>query len=271
MAADRLFHARTANVYEAEEVARHAQAAFDASHNEATARDSAIADARKHMEEIQSHAPTPPVASGCVAKGTVKTKKGGAQAWSGSCAADNVNAKTYAEAQAAYNAEVTAARAAVAKAEATPAVDVKALEAAAKEAKVGVAKAKDHSTMHRAAASWFGVSIADLTEGQYEQFSRWCMIAIAASVSTVTMFAAFISNLPTRDGRGGRLARAIRARLAAKRKTLRRLVTDTVTVYRDRVKYVHVPVDAATGTILSKNVPPEAHQAENVIKLKTAE
>jgi hypothetical protein len=269
LAADRLFHARTHNVYEAEEARDAAKAKFDASRDESDARNTAIADARRHLEEIQSHAPIPPSASGCVAKGTYKTKKGGTQSYTGSCAADNLNAETFSKAQAAFNAEVAKAQAAVASAEAAAPVDVKALEAALKGADTKVIMAKDESTMHRAAAAWFGVSVAALADEQYEKFARICMIGIAASVSVTTMFSAFISNLPTKDGRAGKLVNAIRRRLAAKRKTLRKLVPTYITEFRDRVKYVHVPVDSATGTILA-DVPPEARFGDNVVNLKSA-
>jgi hypothetical protein len=158
------------------------------------------------------------------------------------------------------------AREAVTHAESAPQVDVKALERALKDSEADVIKAKDHSTMHRAASAWFGVSVADLTQTQYDKFARICMIAIATSISFVTMFSAFISNLPTRDGRSGRLVRAIRARLAAKRKTLRKYI-QTIQ-FKDRIKYVHVPVDASTGTILA-DVPPEARIPDNVVNLKT--
>jgi hypothetical protein len=258
LAADRLFHARTANVYAAEEVRDEAKAKYEASHDAATARDDVIAKARAHMEELQSHAPAPPTASGCQAKGVYKGK-----GWSGSCASDNLNAQTYAQALKAFNEAVAKARDAVTKAEAAPTVDVKALERVLKDADANVTKAKDHSTMHRAAASWFGVSVANLTDAQYEKFARICMIAIAASVSFVTMISAFISNLPTKDGRSGKLVNAIRAQLAAKRKTLRKLVPTIVTQFKERVRYVHVPVDAATGTILA-DVPPEARFGDNV-------
>ena len=52
--------------------------------------------------------------------------------------------------------------------------------------------------------------------------------------------------------------RALRARLAAKRKKLRQLIPTIITKYQDRVKYIHVPVDSATGTLLA-DVPLEAH------------
>jgi hypothetical protein len=262
LAADRLFHARTANVYAAEEVRDEAKAKFDAAHDAAATRDAAIADARKHEKDIAAQRPDlQPVPQSVPCSGTDRY----GHHWSGACGGAGANdvARSNREAQAEHDAAVKAAQEAVAKAEAAQAVDVKALERALKTAEADVTKAKDHSAMHRAAASWFGVSVAQLTDAQYEKFARICMIAIAASVSFVTMISAFISNLPTKDGRAGKLVNAIRARLAAKRKTLRKLVPTVVTQFKERVRYVHVPVDATTGTILS-DLPPEARFGDNV-------
>jgi hypothetical protein len=265
MAADRLFHARTANVYAAEEVRDIAKSAFDASHDAADARDKAIADARAHEADIAAQKPTlqqvPPTIQ---CNGHDKHNR--PISWACPNPAQEEATKGNKKAQAEYDERVKAAQKAVADSEATSAVDVKGLERTLKEAEAGVIKAKDHSTMHRAAASWFGVSVAQLTDDQYEQFARICMIAIAASVSFVTMISAFVSNLPTRDGKSGKLVNAIRRRLAAKRKSLRKYVPTIVTQFKDRVKYVHVPVDQTTGTILA-DVPPDACFADNVFPL----
>jgi hypothetical protein len=56
-----------------------------------------------------------------------------------------------------------------------------------------------------------------------------------------------ISNLPERGTRQGKLARAIRATLAARRKKLRRVEATVVTEIRDRVIYRYVPCDPASG------------------------
>jgi hypothetical protein len=262
LAADRLFHARTANVYAAEEVRDEAKAKYEASHDAATARDKAIADARAHEAEIAAQKPAlqqvPPTIQ-C----NGHDKRNRPISWACPNPAQEEATKGNKKAQAEYDERVKAAQKAVADSEATSAVDVKALERTLKTAEADVTKAKDHSAMHRAAASWFGVSVAQLTDAQYEKFARICMIAIAASVSFVTMISAFISNLPSKDGRAGKLVNAIRARLAAKRKTLRKLVPTIVTQFKERVRYVHVPVDAATGTILA-DVPPEARFGDNV-------
>ena len=61
---------------------------------------------------------------------------------------------------------------------------------------------------------------------------------------------AVISSMPERGQGNGKLARAIRARLAAKRKTLRRISGIVRTEFKDRTKVVYVPVDVATGKVL---------------------
>jgi hypothetical protein len=74
--------------------------------------------------------------------------------------------------------------------------------------------------------------------------------ALAISISTATMLAAFVSNLPRWDGKPSKIARALRAMLAARRKTLRRIKETVRTEFRDRVRFIYVPCDPATGKVL---------------------
>ena len=62
--------------------------------------------------------------------------------------------------------------------------------------------------------------------------------------------------MPERGQSNGKLARAIRARLAAKRKTLRRISGIVRTEFKDRTKVVYVPVDVATGKVLDPAFQP---------------
>ena len=71
-----------------------------------------------------------------------------------------------------------------------------------------------------------------------------------------TTLAAVISSMPER-GKGGKLSRMIRARLAAKRKTLRRINERVVTEVKQQTKLVYVPVDVATGKILDPAFQPK--------------
>ena len=79
---------------------------------------------------------------------------------------------------------------------------------------------------------------------------HWAVIALASATALATALAAVISAIPERGGRPGKLARAIRALVAARRKTLRRLKETIRVEYRDRVKLVYVPCDPATGKVL---------------------
>ena len=51
-------------------------------------------------------------------------------------------------------------------------------------------------------------------------------------------------------GPPSKLARALRAMAAARRKTLRRIRETIRTEYRDRTTFIHVPVDHATGRVI---------------------
>jgi hypothetical protein len=134
-------------------------------------------------------------------------------------------------------------------AESAPAVDLSRAGANLAAAKQRLAAEKGDSVMHRAASAWFGVTPAELSDAQFQAFARVAIGALAISISTATMLAAFVSNLPQWDGRPSRLARAIRTMLAATRKRLRRIEPTIVTQFRDRTVYVHVPVSAG-GVVL---------------------
>jgi hypothetical protein len=104
--------------------------------------------------------------------------------------------------------------------------------------------------MHRAASAWFGVNPAELSDAEFQSFARVAIGALAISISTATMLAAFVSNLPRWDGKPSKLSRAFRATLAARRKRLRRIEETVRTEYRDRVRFIYVPCDPTTGKVL---------------------
>jgi hypothetical protein len=101
--------------------------------------------------------------------------------------------------------------------------------------------------MFRGAAAWQRTPVEDLTSEQFESVKHWAVIALATATALATALAAVISALPERGSRPGKLVRANRAMVAARRKTIRRL-TETVRVEtRDRVIVKWIPFDPKSG------------------------
>jgi hypothetical protein len=76
-------------------------------------------------------------------------------------------------------------------------------------------------------------------------------------VAFTTTLAAVISSMPERGKGNSKLARMWRARMAAKRKTLRRIDERVVTEVKTQTKLVYVPVDVATGKVLDPAFHPK--------------
>lgn len=132
----------------------------------------------------------------------------------------------------------------------------KATTKAVDAAKQKVADARAMNPMFRVAAAWQKIPVQDLSSEQFEQVKHWAVVALAFAVAFTTTLAAVISSMPER-GKGGKLSRMIRARLAAKSKTLRRINERVVTEVKQQTKLVYVPVDVATGKILDPAFQPK--------------
>jgi hypothetical protein len=250
LAADRLVHARSLGVAQAQDTEIRAQLAFDALKAQADRRDAAIAEARRHRAEIDRPVTLTPVPSGTCSG---RARNGARTVYDCRSTLEAVEANK--AALAAHSAALKQADAAVAAAESAPSIDLKQAEADLTASKQRLAVERGDSVMHRAAAVWFGVTPADLDDARFQSFARVAIGVLAIAVSTATMLAAFISSMPPWDGKESRLARALRAMIAARRKTLRR-IRETVRVeYRDRVKFIYVPTDPATGRVLDPDVP----------------
>jgi hypothetical protein len=152
----------------------------------------------------------------------------------------------------AHRADLKLADAALLAAESTPAVDLSRAGSDLASARTRLGVERGGSVMHRAASAWFGVNPAELSDDQFQAFARVAIGALAISISTATMLAAFVSNLPRWDGKPGKLSRAVRATLASMRKRLRRIEPTIVTQFRDHTVYVHVPV-SPDGVILDQS------------------
>jgi hypothetical protein len=252
LAADRLVHARSLGVAQAQDDLERARLAYDALKASVDRRDQAIADARRHRAEIDKPLSLAPVPSGTCSG---RARNGARAVYDCRSTLEAVEANR--AALAAHSAELKQADAAVRAAESVPAVSLERAGAELATSKQRLAAEKSDSVMHRAAAAWFGATPAELSDAQFQAFARVAIGALAISISTATMLAAFVSNLPKWDGKPSRLARSFRAMLAACRKTLRRLRETVRTEYRDRVKLVYVPTDPATGRVLDPDVPHE--------------
>jgi hypothetical protein len=133
------------------------------------------------------------------------------------------------------------------------AIDLAPAEKAVAEAKRRVADARSMNPMFRVAAAWQRVPVEDLTSEQFETVKHWAVVALSVATALTTATAAVIASLPERgEGKPSKLSRVFRATLASVRKRLRRITPTIVTQFKDRVVYVHVPVDPATGIVLDQ-------------------
>jgi hypothetical protein len=112
------------------------------------------------------------------------------------------------------------------------------------------------SPMTRLAAEIFGVDPAGLTDRQFERFKGIVAVSLGAAAAFTTALLAFLAHTQPR-GAQSKLARALRGLAARWRRRLvvRRDVPGPVE-FRDRVKFVHVPVDRTTGLILDPDAKP---------------
>jgi hypothetical protein len=246
LAADRLVHARSLGVAKAQDDLERAQLAYDTRKAEVDRRDAAVADARRHRAEIDKPLSLAPVPSGTC---SARARNGARAVYDCRSTLEAVEANR--AALAAHSAELRQADAAVKAAESAPAVNLVQAGADLASAQQRLAVERNGSVMHRAAAEWFGVTPAELSDAQFQAFARVAIGALTISISITTMLAAFVSNLPKWDGKPSRLSRALRATLSARRKTLRR-IQETVQ-FRERILYVHVPVHSETGEALDRN------------------
>jgi hypothetical protein len=234
-----------------------------------------LASARQHREDIGNQKPDlQAVAPDKTCWRTVTVGKGKhahSQRDSYSCnsEAQNNTSKGNREAQEAYAAELKEATDKVANAEQmlteaeNAEVDTHLTTEAREAAEQKVADARAMNPMFRVAAAWQKVPVQQLTSEEFEHVKHWAVIALSAAVAFSTSMVAVIASMPERGQNNGKLARAIRARLAAKRKTLRRITGIVRTEFKDRTKVVYVPVDVATGKVLDPAFQPAAPSTPN--------
>jgi hypothetical protein len=251
-----LLTARAAGVTASETALSQAATALDAAKTEAGRRDqerarlaAAVAEAQRHSAEIGREAE--PLQNN-PAVSAYRGRRGGWAAPGASAA--NAVAAANAKAQADHAARESSAEAALAAARAAltaaKPIDLTAAEADVVAAKQIVERERASSPMHRLAAALARTDTANLKAEDYEWLRRTVAVSVGAILAFGTLAAGLISALPERGDRPSRLARALRAMAAARRKTLRRLKETVRTEVRDRTVYRYVPCDPHTGKVL---------------------
>ena len=173
-------------------------------------------------------------------------RRGRGWAAPGSSAANAVaaaNAKAQAEHAARLSAAEAATYAARAEFAAVQPVDLMRPEAAVVAAKQAQERERAANPMTRLAASLFRTDTANLKAEDYQWLRRTVAVSVGAILAFGTLAAGLISALPDRASRPGKLTLALRRMIAARRKTLRRINDQTRVEYRDRPRFIYVPVD----------------------------
>jgi hypothetical protein len=229
-----------------------------------------VKDAETHRVEIAKQQPqlqAPPPAKICSGTGSRVVKRGARPtpySYTYPCPDDGVAKgieRDNREAQQHHDSDLAKAEDAVGRArddlraaEAAPAPDTKKVAAALQEAEADLEEAKADSAMHRSAAAWFGVDVGDLSTRQFETFKKWAMYGLAGAAATVTMTAAFVANMPRKDGKPTRVGQAWRAYLARRRKKLVRVIEKIQHAPPLKVLEIkYVPFDPASGRVINND------------------
>jgi hypothetical protein len=97
-------------------------------------------------------------------------------------------------------------------------------------------------------AAVFGEPVSEVTPAQFAKAKAFVTVTLAIGFATLSMVVSVIAHSPLRSEAPSKLSRALRAFIAARRKTLRRI--EPTIEYRYRYRLIHVPVDTL-GRVLS--------------------
>ena len=151
----------------------------------------------------------------------------------------------------------------------TPAMDAVA------NAKQALSEELMLSPMHRLAASIYRVPVSEVTERQFNTVKNFAVFGLAGAISVITMLVSLVAHAEAkREKKPGRVANAIRAWIARKRKPLKivRVVevpgpetivekrVDVPGPTRDRVVFRYVPYSLETGL----QIKPDGSPGERV-------
>lgn len=206
-----------------------------------------VTAARKHRVDIDQ----PPALQTAPIGRTCAGKRG---SWNCGAAVQAEAVRANAAAQKAHADELKDASALVTAAEARlaavePAPDMRTSDVDVAAAKRQVADARALNPMFRVAAAWQRTPVEDLTSEQFEAVKHWAVIALATATALATALAAIIASLPDRSSRPGKLTLALRRMIASRRRKIH-------VEFRDRVKFIYVPCDPATGKVLDPDTRP---------------
>ena len=233
---------RVVDITRANAAVDRAQRTVDQIADERKHADAAIASLDAQVAALAKSMPQPPASSNrtCTWKGQRV-----------SCSADAAAVSAYHEALRAHDARLAslssqrdAARSRQASAASPGASD------ALLEAKQAFEEKADQSPVWRLTAAVFGESVSEVTSAQFSRVKGFVTATLAIGFATLSMAVSIVVHAKLRSEAPSKLARAIRAMIAARRKTLRRIRETVRTEYRDRTTYIHVPVDIATGRVI---------------------
>jgi hypothetical protein len=104
--------------------------------------------------------------------------------------------------------------------------------------------------MHKLAASVLGVKVADLSEGQFETVKRWGVLGLSAAFATLSAAVSLVAHAPEHTGEETKLARAIRAYIARRRKAVVRIVEKRVEIEKSVEVEKRVEIPGPEKTII---------------------
>jgi hypothetical protein len=171
--------------------------------------------------------------------------------WKGqrvTCSGDAAAVAAYREAMKAYDARLASltdqrgalqAKVDAARAQQAP--------AALLEAKRAFEEKASQSPVYRLTAAVFGEDVSDVTPSQFATVKKFAIATLAIAFATLSMAVSMAVHGKLHSEAPSKLNRMLRAWLARRRRPIYR---DVPGPYRDRVKFIHVPVDRTTGLIL---------------------
>ena len=240
-----------------------AQQAVDKAVGERALNDANVAGLADQVRELDAEVaalahelPTPPAGTNRTCTG-----KKGARV---TCAADANAVAAYATGLKAYNERLQSlasqrgalqAKVDAARAFEPPAALPEAARALL-DAKETFDEKAGQSPVWRLTAAVFSERMSAVTETQFATVKKFVVATLAVTFATLSMAVSIVAHARLKNDAPSKLARAFRALLAARRKTLRRLEVRTVTEFKDRTKFVYVPTDPASGRVLDPDVKP---------------
>ena len=133
------------------------------------------------------------------------------------------------------------------------AVDLTAAQKTLKAAGDVLEVKRSESPMHRMTAAWFGLSVAEITNGQFETVKRFIVLSLAIAFSTLSALLSLVAfSEPAVPGED-KVARAWRGLLARlRKKVVKRVTVEVPGPETVRIKYVPVPDDGKVRRALGQ-------------------